>query len=139
MRKSCRLQSSADRESSSGQQWAAAEAAAEVQPARRGSATRDRGGGPCEDGGAAASGARIVRTSDQLVLSGGTGEPEGVDSEIDKSLRKWAHWGTRARIDPCRTGLIARRYEKRHSNFSAHCSPAFRVKEGDTVVCGQCR
>ena len=31
------------------------------------------------------------------------------------------------------------RYEKRHSNFSAHCSPAFRVREGDTVVCGQCR
>ena len=32
-----------------------------------------------------------------------------------------------------------RRYEKRHSNFSAHCSPAFRVRDGDTVVCGQCR
>ncbi|KAG1665008.1 hypothetical protein FOA52_014688 [Chlamydomonas sp. UWO 241] len=31
------------------------------------------------------------------------------------------------------------RYEKRHSNFPAHVSPCFRVAEGDTVVCGQCR
>eukprot|EP00197_Chlamydomonas_leiostraca_P003590 CAMPEP_0202859518 /NCGR_PEP_ID=MMETSP1391-20130828/1588_1 /ASSEMBLY_ACC=CAM_ASM_000867 /TAXON_ID=1034604 /ORGANISM="Chlamydomonas leiostraca, Strain SAG 11-49" /LENGTH=156 /DNA_ID=CAMNT_0049538553 /DNA_START=52 /DNA_END=522 /DNA_ORIENTATION=+ len=31
------------------------------------------------------------------------------------------------------------RYEKRHANVSAHVSPAFRVKEGDTVVIGQCR
>lgn len=31
------------------------------------------------------------------------------------------------------------RYEKRHSNFSAHLSPAFRCREGDTVVVGQCR
>nr|ABD64589.1 40S ribosomal protein S11 [Chlamydomonas sp. ICE-L] len=31
------------------------------------------------------------------------------------------------------------RYEKRHSNLSAHCSPCFRVKDGDTVVVGQCR
>jgi small subunit ribosomal protein S11e len=31
------------------------------------------------------------------------------------------------------------RYEKRHSNLSAHVSPAFRVKEGDKVVIGQCR
>lgn len=31
------------------------------------------------------------------------------------------------------------RYEKRHSNLSAHVSPCFRVKEGDTVVVGQCR
>lgn len=31
------------------------------------------------------------------------------------------------------------RYEKRHSNFSAHASPAFRIREGDQVVCGQCR
>ena len=35
--------------------------------------------------------------------------------------------------------LLPCRYEKRHSNFSAHCSPAFRVRDGDTVVCGQCR
>lgn len=32
-----------------------------------------------------------------------------------------------------------RRYEKRHSTLSAHCSPAFRVKEGDVVTVGQCR
>jgi len=32
------------------------------------------------------------------------------------------------------------RFEKRHKNLSAHCSPAFpRVKEGDTVTVGQCR
>ncbi|PNH11687.1 40S ribosomal protein S11 [Tetrabaena socialis] len=31
------------------------------------------------------------------------------------------------------------RYEKRHRNISAHVSPCFRVKEGDTVVIGQCR
>lgn len=32
-----------------------------------------------------------------------------------------------------------RRYEKRHTNISCHCSPAFRVKEGDIVTVGQCR
>mmetsp|Transcript_39904 Transcript_39904/g.55476 ORF Transcript_39904/g.55476 Transcript_39904/m.55476 type:complete len:158 (+) Transcript_39904:57-530(+) len=31
------------------------------------------------------------------------------------------------------------RYEKRHKNLSAHVSPAFRVRDGDTVVVGQCR
>lgn len=32
------------------------------------------------------------------------------------------------------------RFEKRHKNISAHCSPAFdHVKEGDIVVIGQCR
>merc|ERR1711913_142009 len=31
------------------------------------------------------------------------------------------------------------RYEKRHKNLAAHMSPAFRCKEGDTVVVGQCR
>ncbi len=31
------------------------------------------------------------------------------------------------------------RYEKRHANVSAHLSPAFRCKEGDQVVIGQCR
>merc|ERR1712046_382219 len=31
------------------------------------------------------------------------------------------------------------RYEKRHKNLAAHVSPCFRVKEGDTVVVGQCR
>jgi len=31
------------------------------------------------------------------------------------------------------------RFEKRHRNIPAHCSPAFRVKEGDTVTIGQCR
>jgi small subunit ribosomal protein S11e len=32
-----------------------------------------------------------------------------------------------------------KRYEKRHSNFAAHCSPALDVKEGDTVTVGECR
>lgn len=31
------------------------------------------------------------------------------------------------------------RYEKRHTNISAHLSPCFRCHEGDTVVIGQCR
>jgi small subunit ribosomal protein S11e len=31
------------------------------------------------------------------------------------------------------------RYEKRHTNFSAHLSPAFRCREGDRVEVGQCR
>lgn len=32
-----------------------------------------------------------------------------------------------------------RRFEKRHKNIPAHCSPAFPVKEGDIVTVGQCR
>eukprot|EP00542_Grammatophora_oceanica_P020071 CAMPEP_0194026182 /NCGR_PEP_ID=MMETSP0009_2-20130614/494_1 /TAXON_ID=210454 /ORGANISM="Grammatophora oceanica, Strain CCMP 410" /LENGTH=166 /DNA_ID=CAMNT_0038664735 /DNA_START=91 /DNA_END=591 /DNA_ORIENTATION=- len=32
-----------------------------------------------------------------------------------------------------------RRFEKRHKNISAHCSPAFNVKDGDVVTIGQCR
>ena len=31
------------------------------------------------------------------------------------------------------------RYEKRHRNIPVHCSPCFRVKEGDIVTAGQCR
>jgi len=31
------------------------------------------------------------------------------------------------------------RYEKRHANLAAHVSPAFRVKEGDSVTVGECR
>jgi len=32
------------------------------------------------------------------------------------------------------------RYEKRHNNISAHCSPAFkRIKDGDIATIGQCR
>lgn len=31
------------------------------------------------------------------------------------------------------------RYEKRHVKISAHCSPCFRVEEGDIVTIGQCR
>ena len=32
-----------------------------------------------------------------------------------------------------------RRFEKRHKNIAAHCSPAFAVKDGDIVTVGQCR
>jgi small subunit ribosomal protein S11e len=33
-----------------------------------------------------------------------------------------------------------RRYEKRHTNIPAHCSPAFpHIKEGDRVTIGECR
>jgi small subunit ribosomal protein S11e len=31
------------------------------------------------------------------------------------------------------------RYEKRHRNIPAHCSPAFLVKIGDPVTIGECR
>lgn len=31
------------------------------------------------------------------------------------------------------------RYEKRHKNVPAHCTPAFQISEGDRVVIGQCR
>ena len=31
------------------------------------------------------------------------------------------------------------RYEKRHSNLVAHCSPALRVRAGDFVEVGECR
>ena len=31
------------------------------------------------------------------------------------------------------------RFAKRHRNVPAHCSPAFKVKEGDVVTIGQCR
>ena len=31
------------------------------------------------------------------------------------------------------------RFEKRHKNIPAHCSPCFIVKEGDVVTIGQCR
>jgi len=31
------------------------------------------------------------------------------------------------------------RFEKRHTNLSAHLSPCFKVKEGDVVTLGQCR
>jgi len=31
------------------------------------------------------------------------------------------------------------RFEKRHKNLPAHCSPCFRVKEGDILTVGQCR
>ncbi|TNV78063.1 hypothetical protein FGO68_gene16151 [Halteria grandinella] len=35
---------------------------------------------------------------------------------------------------------IINRFEKRHKNLAAHCSPAFpRVREGDVVTVGQCR
>ena len=32
-----------------------------------------------------------------------------------------------------------KRFEKRHKNIPCHCSPCFRVNEGDVVTIGQCR
>jgi len=32
-----------------------------------------------------------------------------------------------------------KRFEKRHKNIACHCSPCFRIKEGDIVTIGQCR
>jgi small subunit ribosomal protein S11e len=32
-----------------------------------------------------------------------------------------------------------KRFEKRHKNIPCHCSPCFRVNEGDLVTIGQCR
>jgi small subunit ribosomal protein S11e len=32
-----------------------------------------------------------------------------------------------------------RRFEKRHTNLTAHVSPCFRISEGDVVVLGECR
>ena len=31
------------------------------------------------------------------------------------------------------------RYEKRHKNVPAHCSPAFKLNVGDNIIVGQCR
>ncbi len=31
------------------------------------------------------------------------------------------------------------RYEKRHRNIAVHCSPCFRVKDGDIATIGECR
>lgn len=31
------------------------------------------------------------------------------------------------------------RFEKRHKNTPVHVSPAFRVKQGDEILAGQCR
>ena len=31
------------------------------------------------------------------------------------------------------------RYQKRHKNFTVHCSPCFEPKVGDDVIVGQCR
>ncbi len=48
-------------------------------------------------------------------------------------------------LRPCACSLklhatsYSARYEKRHKNVPVHMSPAFRVKEGDKVVVGQCR
>nr|UXY87310.1 40S ribosomal protein S11 [Cryptomonas sp.] len=32
-----------------------------------------------------------------------------------------------------------KRFEKRHKNIPCHCSPCFRVQEGDLVTIGQCK
>ena len=32
-----------------------------------------------------------------------------------------------------------KRFERRHKNIPCHCSPFFKVREGDLVTIGQCR
>ncbi|AEA38933.1 40S ribosomal protein S11 (nucleomorph) [Cryptomonas paramecium] len=32
-----------------------------------------------------------------------------------------------------------KRFERRHTNIPCHCSPYFKIKEGDLVTIGQCR
>eukprot|EP00828_Plagiopyla_frontata_P032443 TRINITY_DN422_c0_g1_i2.p1 TRINITY_DN422_c0_g1~~TRINITY_DN422_c0_g1_i2.p1 ORF type:complete len:113 (-),score=11.52 TRINITY_DN422_c0_g1_i2:87-425(-) len=32
-----------------------------------------------------------------------------------------------------------KRFEKRHKNVPVHCAPCFAPKEGDIIICGQCR
>ena len=39
----------------------------------------------------------------------------------------------------CALHHVFARYEKRHTNISAHISPAFRCRDGDSVEIGQCR
>jgi len=54
-----------------------------------------------------------------------------VSTKMDRTLivrRDYLHWIKKYK-----------RFEKRHKNIPCHCSPCFRVKEGDIVTIGQCR
>ncbi|AAK39694.1 40S ribosomal protein S11 (nucleomorph) [Guillardia theta] len=54
-----------------------------------------------------------------------------VSTKMEKTVivrRDYLHWIPKYK-----------RFEKRHKNIPCHCSPLFRVKEGDFVTIGQCR
>ena len=54
-----------------------------------------------------------------------------VSTRMDRTVivrRDYLHWIKKYK-----------RFEKRHKNIPCHCSPCFRVKEGDIVTIGQCR
>jgi len=54
-----------------------------------------------------------------------------VSAKMERTLivrRDYLHWIKKYK-----------RFEKRHKNIPCHCSPCFRVKEGDIVTIGQCR
>jgi len=54
-----------------------------------------------------------------------------ISTKMDRTLiirRDYLHWIKKYK-----------RFEKRHKNIPCHCSPCFRVKEGDIVTIGQCR
>merc|ERR1712079_959318 len=65
------------------------------------------------------------------------------------SIRGRILTGVVAKLKMNRTAVIRRdylhyvkkynRFEKRHKTISVHCSPAFRLKQGDVVTVGQCR
>ncbi|KIY95367.1 40S ribosomal protein S11 [Monoraphidium neglectum] len=68
------------------------------------------------------------KTRQSLAASGGQRRADGGDGDGGVA-------GDRAGRQPG----AQRRYEKRHTNISAHLSPAFRCREGDRVEIGQCR
>lgn len=54
-----------------------------------------------------------------------------VSTKMDRTVvvrRDYLHWIKKYK-----------RFEKRHKNIPCHCSPCFRIKEGDIVTIGQCR
>lgn len=54
-----------------------------------------------------------------------------VSTKMNRTLivrRDYLHWIAKYR-----------RFEKRHKNIPTHCSPCFRIREGDFVTIGQCR
>ena len=54
-----------------------------------------------------------------------------VSTKMDRTVvvrRDYLHWVKKYK-----------RFEKRHKNIPCHCSPCFRIRDGDIVTIGQCR
>jgi|NorSeaMetagenome_1021524.scaffolds.fasta_scaffold17587_1 small subunit ribosomal protein S11e len=54
-----------------------------------------------------------------------------VSTKMDRTVvvrRDYLHWVKKYK-----------RFEKRHKNIPCHCSPCFRITDGDIVTIGQCR